>query len=625
MWRRLLVVVMLVATILPMMPTPDAEAFAGRGKWHGYFFDGLDTAGGACGGGDVLCGGMFPGAANPTGDFIGRLWNELTVGGAQNSTGAAFIVLTMMGYPPGTPKAQAGAIFWTDFVPAVQYYNSQGWVAWNSWASGAVQNTYWQGSPGPDDVAWYDDVVGSEAILFYNPNTGGSYWIRKACANPLGTLAALVMPPAPDFDMTLSASALTSENGSSPYTVVAGQPYSLGATIHNNGPADSTAGNLQVMLPPAGVCTPGGGCPLNQTNTPSGGAVTGQGFRPASAIGGTIGPGPNWYWTTGAFSPGGNLATTMQFTPTGAVGTTFNMEVYYAPGDLGGAVRHVTLSYRIVSKRTPGISGANSDIHAGGGTCGAAPGPNGSVTTSPSGASVGQYVVSASGTINSIFSNNASTTVNDRLRVGGTGGYSQVCRADLLAAVNAEYPLAGSNCFPASCAAVNQTVTLTGNEEGVYYFNGAHLNLRGSVGNAATTKPLTIVARFGEVEINGNITLTNVVRFPHEAPSLGIISANDILIDPAATQVDAYLFSSNGSIVTCNAAVAACASVLRVNGFLMAKDMLFGRTGLINTNGTAPSEIVVLNPQIYLNPPRYFDAGVDDILLEGQGERAPLF
>jgi hypothetical protein len=313
----------------------------------------------------------------------------------------------------------------------------------------------------------------------------------------------------------------------------------------------------------------------------------------------------------------GQLTGTMSFTPVGPVNSVFNMEVYYTPSNFAGAVVHRTLSYRIVSKRTPGLSGSNGDIHAGGGTCSQAL-TNGNVTTNPSGASYGQYVVSASGTINNLFSNNANTAANDKLK---SAGYSQVCRADLLAAVNAEYPL-GSDIGGGSTTAL----TLTGNEEGVYYFNGAHLILKGTVGNGVHTKPLTIVARFGDVQINGNIILNNSVYLPHDVPSLGIISQGDIMIDPGTTRVDAYLFSSQGTIITCNGAVAACSTPqLVVNGFLMAKDIIFGRVGPLNSNGTPIAEAIVLTPQIYLNPPRYFDASVDEILLEGQGEKAPLF
>src|SRR6185369_10388666 len=159
--------------------------------------------------------------------------------------------------------------------------------------------------------------------------------------------------------------------------------------------------------------------------------------------------------------------------------------------------------------------------------------------------------------------------------------------------------------------------------------------LHGAVGNPVAAGPppvaplpVTIVTLKpgAVVEIDGNITLNNTSYSSHTVPSLGVISSGDIWIDPAVTRVDAYLFSSQGTIVTCNGTVAACNTPqLVVNGFLMGKGLLFGRVGALDTNGTPITEAIVLNPQIYLNPPKYFDASVDDTLLLGQGEKAPLF
>jgi hypothetical protein len=64
---------------------------------------------------------------------------------------------------------------------------------------------------------------------------------------------------------------------------------------------------------------------------------------------------------------------------------------------------------------------------------------------------------------------------------------------------------------------------------------------------------------------------------------------------------------------------------LVVNGFFMAHDILFNRLGRPNTNGNQLAEQVILNPQLYLNPPMFFDAAADAVLLHGQGEQQPLF
>jgi hypothetical protein len=609
-------------------------------RWCGYFQNKLDTNGI-----EVLTGGIpgsiGDGAGNDANEFINFLGNFINgASGTQYKNGGQFIVQTMEGQNGGSGRITVGSATWNNWVSDMTGWQSAGRIDWHDpfFLGVGTLNTYYQDSIGGGDDSFYLEPAGTahvnqtwDTIRICNiacsaPGAYAQYRIRRACGNPLGVITP---PSKPDYSVTLSAAALTSENGVSPYKVVAGKNYSFQAVVHNNGPSTAGAGTLQVMLPASGVCSPSAPCPLNQANVMSGGSVTARGFRAGSAIGGTIGPGPNWYWNTSTITSGGQLTSTLQFMPNGAVGSTFNMEVYYTPGDLGGAIRHVTIPYVIISERTPGLSGANSDIHAGGGTCGGTL-SNGNVTTSPSGASYGEYVVSASGSINSLFSNNANTAANDKLKVGNSGAYAQVCRPDLLTAAATGWP-SGPGIHTIGGAGVTNYV-LAGNEQGVYYFNGTHLNIHGAVGNpvapGVAPAPVTVVAlRPGAVvEIDGNIVLNNTTYSPHTVPSLGVISAGDILIDPAAIRVDAFLFSSQGTISTCNGTVAACATAqLVVNGFLMAKNLLFGRVGVTNTNGTPITESVVLAPQLYLNPPKYFDASVDDILLQGQGERAPLF
>jgi hypothetical protein len=130
----------------------------------------------------------------------------------------------------------------------------------------------------------------------------------------------------------------------------------------------------------------------------------------------------------------------------------------------------------------------------------------------------------------------------------------------------------------------------------------------------------------------GDLTIANSIRLDGAAyvrssvPSLGVIASGNILIPAAVTQVDAYLFS-NGTIDTCQeATVLACSTVpLLVNGFLMGRTISFHRSGLTGTTGSQVAERVTLNPQIYLNPPTLFDASVDGVILENQGERQPLY
>jgi hypothetical protein len=123
------------------------------------------------------------------------------------------------------------------------------------------------------------------------------------------------------------------------------------------------------------------------------------------------------------------------------------------------------------------------------------------------------------------------------------------------------------------------------------------------------------------MDITGPITLSSTAMVANATPSLGLIAARDIDIDSAVTQVSAYLFSDN-AIDTCVEADGTCDSTLTVNGFLMAQQLLLHRFGTV---ASPIGEDIIMAPQIYLNPPAFFDASVDNTTLEGQGEQQPLF
>jgi hypothetical protein len=153
------------------------------------------------------------------------------------------------------------------------------------------------------------------------------------------------------------------------------------------------------------------------------------------------------------------------------------------------------------------------------------------------------------------------------------------------------------------------------------YFASGPVSLHGTV-----NRKITIVSLTNDITIDGSIKLDAASHPSRDVPSLGVIAGKDILIKGGAVlQVDAYLFS-NGTIDTCADAIAACSTAtLNINGFVMGKTLSFNRLGPKDSPGTPVAERVTFIPQIYLNPPRLFDASVDDLLLEGQGEKQPLF
>ncbi len=235
--RFLLIIVVMLGVTVSMWPAMQpAEAFNNRAKWRGYFINKLDDCGGF-----VMRNGLHPNGATDlakANDFINEVLNGLNGSNSQDQTGAEFIILTMMGYAPGTVKGTAhNATVLTNWEAAVRYYAQQGWVDWSNPAGGTVENTYWQGKNNcgsdPDDVAWFTDAVSGDSFVFRKPGTT-PYIIRKECANPLGDLGALALPPPPDYAVTLTA-----DRNGSPYSVVGGKSYTLGVKLVNSGPAAS--------------------------------------------------------------------------------------------------------------------------------------------------------------------------------------------------------------------------------------------------------------------------------------------------------------------------------------------------------------------------------------------------
>jgi hypothetical protein len=612
--RWLAAAMLMMSVVVPLLPTGVAQAAPiARAQWRGYFSNVLDTQGD-----NVIAGGINPSffPLDPAGtpyveSFIATLLIHLN-GSGRDQTGAEFIILTMDKQPPGTPRAVAHtAATLTNWENNVRAYADKGWVQWNTTIS-YTSNTYWQGNfgggPDPDDDAWFSDVGSAPSIVFHQPGTAQFYRLRRACANPVGDSTGL--------NNTSYGVNLTADSNGSSLSVVAGKQYQIAARLTSVGPSASQPGTLQVMYP--GTTLISRPCPVACGTSPPGqttllsGYSTGQGFRTASGIPGQAGQ--NWFWSVKAMGKGATTSGTIQFTvaPGAAVGSVITFRVYFYPGDGSGAVRSASVTYKVVSERTPAVIGNNGDIHAGGGLCGGAL-VNGSVKGFTNGGSGGQYVVSASllNGINGFTSNGAGA---DTLKLGQSGAYAQTCRPDLLAAANAYwtvgagYSVIGGNDFD-----------VTG-KSGVYFYNGGNLTIHGVVSGK-----VTVVARSGKVRVSGPITLSGATYAPHDVPSLGVIASGNIEIPAAVTRVDAYLFS-NAVIDTCVEANGACATpTLVVNGFLMGKTLALHRLGPFNANGTPAGELVTLNPQIYLNPPKLFDASVDNTLLEGQGESQPLF
>ncbi len=192
----------------------------GRNQFCGYVDNTEDDTGGACSSGFVLCGGYDAGV-NSAGSLISFLKKE--VGGAdgtQNSTGAAFIVHTMLGDKGGAVGRGVSGTDWTDIAARVDSYSSYGssgsgsnfhsdgpsgsvyWFSSENINCGLPANrlvdTYYQ-APENDD-AFYQLTLGSTPscndgtqimIEFFNTKGVMVYQSRRICGNPIGDSGGL--------------------------------------------------------------------------------------------------------------------------------------------------------------------------------------------------------------------------------------------------------------------------------------------------------------------------------------------------------------------------------------------------------------------------------------------------
>jgi hypothetical protein len=563
--------------------------------------------------------------------------------------GAAFLVLTMMGgkytdYPgsAGPPADGPGFVFGnnvqTGFNAAVAAFpqwaqdvrqeDADGLVNWD------MQRTFTAGTPDSTsidfghDVAQFENTIGQTNMTMDFHSAGGKeYIINRSCGNTWFRFT----PPFPTlpvgFNMNLSATPVTAQ-------VVPGQTGTISVSIKNtsgNGSA-SNPGRLQVQLPGANVTAPCGVSCSDANQQPLTFGDTGNGFSNTSGIGGVSGS--NWFWNTTSFPDGTFSSAQLTFSvPAGAPpGGSITFDVYYNPGDQSGSTLHTTVTIAISSLRYPSVIGQGSDIHAGGGICSQPQSP-GNIDTNVNAGSLGGYVVSASGTIGVIGTNNSAG--DSSLRLGPNGGYSQVCRPDLYGYVTAHIP-AGAAWTPANPATTYLLSSPLPGEVNFTLPNGEVRNVAYILGdihiNGQLNRPLTIVAS-GQVWIEGDISRIGGTN-RYNAPALGIISDGNTIIQCGCgtdRHIDAMIFSDS-TIDTCYTAPPGlpwtpghCDNTLYLSGYIMAKDVYLHRLGPLNQSGAQPGEVITMDPTLYLNPPFGFSDVIDNFNLNGQGERAPLF
>lgn len=219
--------------VLADMCTPN-----GRDCYYGYFTGVYD------GGPGTLRNNVISAPAllnvNDVNQLVANIAGHLgcgggVVNGGQNGTGAAFIVLTMLGYAPGTPKNVACQQF-GEWEATVRYWAPH--TNYNVFYNFGGLNT----RSSNVDVAWYPSAQTSAwSIVFYSPTTGQPlYAIKKDCANPVGTLEALQRPR--NYSLTPAV------NSISPTQIEAGAQMSALTRVENAGEVDSQPTQWEITM-----------------------------------------------------------------------------------------------------------------------------------------------------------------------------------------------------------------------------------------------------------------------------------------------------------------------------------------------------------------------------------------
>ncbi len=619
-WRRFGLaapaLLLLAVAVTPFFSSGKAQAAAacsggvwyGRQDCHGYF---TNRAFAFTGFKNILSNGIEVGSL---GSYLDAMSNDLFGGSTQDVTGAAFTIDIMLGHNgPEFGGSQGNGIAFArnnfgTWANLVTYYSNRGLIDWvYNWSTPQpYENSAWSSADLDDDFHQKDAQTIPVIRFRVPPGTAGApFMIERICGNLLGDRSGLAIP---NYTLTGDFNVGSGTPGFGGI-VESGVTYNLSPYVRNGSAAGADGFSMELNDDTGGN--------INQPGSPraSGWATD------AYLSGGCIARTPNgcWHWDFDNGLPGNTTSTqtngvSFQVGPNVADGTTMCYHIVIAPNTFNGGTfsgpQHCFVVYR---PHYPSIVGTNGDIHAGGGLCGNAAVGTGNVTTNPQSNSLGSYVISASGAINGIGSNNAAGSTAATL--GKTGGYYTVCRQDLVAAAQA-YINGGGVYAPLGDVSVNLGTLAPG----IYLHNsGGTLTLTGTFSNQ-----ITIVSLAGKVAISGNVILNAPSTTASNAPSLGIISRGDIDINAGATRVDGYLFS-NSDINTCTQANSACLNTLTVNGFLMGNGINFQRMGPKISNSTATTgEQINLTGQIYLNPPKLFGDLANINLLEAQGEKPPL-
>lgn len=621
----LLVFGMLISSVFVIFSPRQADAdqcsINGRDCYIGYFYGGYD-------GGPPATGTRFnvisPPAmlnVNNVEELVGNVASHMACSGgvlqnagSQNGTGAAFIILTMLGYAPGTSKNIACQEFgrWATTVRA--------------WAPHTNYNVFYDfGGLNTrstiTDVAYYPSAQTSAwSIVFYHPTTGQPlYGIKKDCANPVGALQAL---PA-NYELTPRIDSVT------PSEIESGSQMTVTTRVDNPGQIASQPTQweiTQITVQPGRSAPHENEGPIASNEAPcqnSGGAPAGNYFVSPDASCRNVAKGSGVF-TVG--SPSGSLQPSANGVDIGdvPVGTRICFALSVQPrSNSDGRWGHSKPVCTTVGKK-PKVQIWGGDISV-----------RGSIdtsTTTKAGQTFGSWVEYG------VFSVGA----NSRFASGaGLNNQTSNSQAEWSKFTFANKDDSGAEAFGlyTSAAGFRPIVNLAGyfsalsdkqpipsgsvDLSGLTFATGSAVRVHtaGDVtitgGNIPAGRSVVILAT-GTVTISGNITYTDaMLTKPSDIPQVVIIG-NNISVNDSVGRIDAWLVA-NGVINTCgntvgNLTSGKCGALLEVNGPVVTNRLILNRTAGSGTGAASgdPAERFNLRP----------DAFVWAKLLSGGGSKA---
>lgn len=257
-WLSALMLVCLSVSVLSLAGAPAAKAascagYSGRACFYGYFLNTYDEYGS-----DVFAGGV---SANSADELINFITPHLGDSDSLSETRASkFLVLTMMGYGPGTSESLVDNVndpVVQDWERRIRGMDAAGLIDWNypfPFTCGSL-NTFRQTN---NDIGFFENsktnaraggpVCGPSTTVptigFKNPAGAVVYAIKRVCGNPVGDLSEI---PA-DFNMVANIIPGTS-TPNAPGPLEVGTSYSIRPEMTNTGGVKSTPVTMTVALP----------------------------------------------------------------------------------------------------------------------------------------------------------------------------------------------------------------------------------------------------------------------------------------------------------------------------------------------------------------------------------------